>query len=381
MRIDEIHLRGIRLPFVNEFSHSLKKGVFADNFVVETISEVGELRGYGEGAPRSYVTGESWDTVQQSIGLFLEKGVFPWELDDVSQIWDFVDSLPNDKRHNAALCGLEMSLLDLMGKKENRSISEYFSQAASCSEVTYGAVLPLGDRTMIIELARLVKKLGIDRLKLKMNHDYVQNETVVDAVASVFTEGCDLKIDVNGAWGHESAMRHLTLIRDSGIRAVEQPMRPGDPAIGDFSEMLKSWGVMVMADESACSLSEVKQLVRDGHYNMINVRLSKCGGFRRSLEIIEYLRQQGVVFQIACQLGESGLLSAAGRKLSLLCRDALYHDGSYDALLLRENVTENHVSFGPGGKAGPIEGPGFGVKVSRRNLDHLTDTPVIAFRR
>jgi muconate cycloisomerase len=381
MRIDEINLRGIRLPFVNEFSHSLKKGAFADNIVVETVAESGDLRGYGEGAPRSYVTGESRDTVQQSIGLFLEKGIFPWELNDVSQIWDFVDSLPDDKRHNAALCGLEMSLLDLLGKKEKRSVSEYLPQGFSCNEVTYGAVLPLGESAVIIEIARFIKKIGIDRLKLKMNHDYDQNKMVVDAVSSVFKEGCDLKIDVNGAWDHERAIKHLTLIRDSGIKAVEQPMRPGDPDIGDFSETIRSWGVMVMADESACSFSEVQQLVREGHYNMINVRLSKCGGFRKSLQIINYLREQRIGFQIACQLGESGLLSAAGRILSLLCKDALYHDGSYDALLLKENVTENHVSFGLNGKAGPLGGTGLSVGVSRRNLERLSDTPVITFRR
>ena len=381
MRIDEIILRWIRLPFVNEFSHSLKRGAFADNIVVEAVAEGGDIRGNGEGAPRSYVTGESRDTVQQSIGIFLTKGLFPWELEDVSQIWDFVDSLPDEKSHNAALCGLEMSLLDLLGKKEKCSISEYLPQDFSCDEVSYGAVLPLGGRAVTIEMARFIKKIGIDRLKVKMSDEYDQNKMAIDAVSAVFTEGCDLKIDVNGAWDHEKGIKHLTLIRDSGIRAVEQPMRPGDPDIRDFSETMRSWGIMVMADESACSLDEVKQLVRDGHYNMINVRLSKCGGFRKSLRIVNYLRKQRIGFQIACQLGESGLLSAAGRILSLLCKDALYHDGSYDALLLKENVTENDVFFGLNGKAGPLGGTGLGINVSRRNLERLSDTPVITFRR
>ncbi len=381
MRIDEIHLRRVRLPFVNEFSHSLKRGVFADNVVVETIAQGGELRGYGEGAPRPYVTGESQDTVPPSIGRFLERGTFPWDLHDVSEVWDFVDGLPDDKKDNAALCGLEMSLLDLLGNKENRSISEYFSQRLSCDEIRYGAVLPLGKREVITKTAGFIKKMGIDRLKLKMNHDFDQNKMVIEAVSSVFSEGCDLRIDVNGAWDREKAFRHLTLLRDFDIKAVEQPMMPEDQDIAEFAETVKSWGVRVMADESACSFAEVVQLVNDGHYDMVNVRLSKCGGFRKSIRTIDYLREQRVGFQIACQLGESGLLSAAGRILSLLCRDALYYDGSYDRLLLKENVTENHVSFGGNGKAGPIGGHGLGVKVSRRNLELLTSTPVVTFRR
>ncbi len=381
MRIDEIRLRCVRLPFATEFSHALKKGAFADNVIVETVAEGDRLRGYGEGAPRPYVTGESQDTVPKSLEFFFESGTFPWKLHDVSEIWDLVDSLPDEKKHNAALCALEMSLLDLLGKKENRSINEYFSQNLSCDRVYYGAVLPLGERAVIVEIARFIKSMGIERLKLKMNHNFDQNKMIVDAVSSVFRAGCDLKIDVNGAWDLETGLRHIPLIRDFHIKTVEQPMRPGDPQIGDLANTLQSLGVTVMADESACSFSEVKQIVHEGHYNMMSVRLSKCGGFRKSLRTINYLREQGIPFQIACQLGESGVLSAAGRALSLLCRDARYHDGSYDELLLKENVTINPVSFGRNGKAGPLGGSGLGVQVSRPKLERLSDKRIVTFRR
>jgi muconate cycloisomerase len=106
---------------------------------------------------------------------------------------------------------------------------------------------------------------------------------------------------------------------------------------------------------------------------MINVRLSKCGGFRNSLKIIDYLRLNKTPFQIGCHLGESGILSAAGRVLCLLCRDAVYYDGSYDEYMLKENTTFENVSFGPGGKAGPLAGPGLGVEINMQNLKQLSD--------
>jgi len=105
---------------------------------------------------------------------------------------------------------------------------------------------------------------------------------------------------------------------------------------------------------------------------MINVRLSKCGGFQNSFRIIDQLRTNGLSFQIGCQLGESGILSAAGRALGLLCRDAKYYDGSYDRFMLKENITTEHVSFGPGGEAGPLDGPGLGVKINKENLMRLS---------
>ena len=72
-------------------------------------------------------------------------------------------------------------------------------------------------------------------------------------------------------------------------------------------------------------------------------------------------------------MGESGILSAAGRILCLLCGDAVYCDGSYDEFLLKQNVTVEDVSMGPGGEADPLNGPGLGVEVSDKNLACLSE--------
>ena len=89
--------------------------------------------------------------------------------------------------------------------------------------------------------------------------------------------------------------------------------------------------------------------------------------------MIERIRSSGLSFQIGCSLGESGILSAAGRVLSLLCKDAIYYDGSYDKFLLKENVTIEDVSFGLGGKAGPLDGPGLGVVINKESLMRLSN--------
>ena len=91
-----------------------------------------------------------------------------------------------------------------------------------------------------------------------------------------------------------------------------------------------------------------------------------------ALKMINMVRAHGLFFQVGCQLGESGVLSAAGRTLSLFCMDALYHDGSYDALLLKENITTEDITFEHGGWAGSLEGAGFGAAVDIEKLDKLS---------
>ncbi len=372
MQIHEVKIYPITLPFLYEFSHSIRKISSAKNIVVELIADHGEIKGYGEGAPRSYVTGETQKSATISIRKIIEKDAFPWDLNDISQIWDFVDRLPNGKEQNAAICALEMALLDLLGRGKNKSIIEYFPHDFLNNRIYYGVALPLVDKKRILEMARLIKDMGINQLKLKMGKNFNKNKEIVEAIHQVFGNGSDLKIDVNGVWNRELAVKHIPLIKDHHIRIVEQPMMPDSHEVAEFAKKMQEDQVKIMADESACSFEDVENVARNGHYNMINVRLSKCGGFRKSFRIIHYLRERGIPFQIACQLGESGLLSAAGRILSLLCRDALYHDGSYDKFLLKENVTVENVSFGYGGSAGPLGDNGLGVQINARNLERLS---------
>jgi len=373
MLIEQLNVHKISLPFSGDFSHSRKKGSSANNIIVEVIANHGETKGYGEGAPRRYVTGESQESVIKTINHLLQEDSFPWELNDVSQIWDFVDRLPDRKEHNSAICALEMALLDSLSKSQNKSALEYFQKDFYTSTIYYGATIPLVNNQRAMEVCRLIEKMRIDKLRLKMGKDLEQNKEAIKIVRLVFGNNCDLRIDSNGAWDYELALKHVPLVKEYKVKVVEQPMMPTDPGIADLSSTMQTNGIILMADEAACSLREVETIVRKGCYKMINVRLSKCGGFRRSLRTIDKLRARGLSFQIGCQLGESGILSAAGRALSLLCRDAVYYDGSYDKFLLKENITIEDVSFGPGGKAGPLDASGLGVKINRENLMQLSD--------
>lgn len=371
MKIHEVRVHLICLPFRVDFSHSCRRGSFSDNIVVEVISDGGKVRGFGEGAPRTYVTGESHETAPASIRYLLSQAFFPWDLSHFSEIWAFIDRLPDFKEHNAALCAVEMAMLDALGKAQHCSVTEYFSSGFSTDQVFYGAVLPLGNKKRIMEFSRVIQSLGISRLKVKLSGVFGENQGILEGVREVFNGACELKADVNGAWDLKTALEHIPLLNHHGVCIIEQPMRPRDPDLAEFSNEARRHGMKLMADESACSMGETVEMLAEGHFDLMNVRLSKCGGFRRSLRIVEFLRSRKTPFQIACQLGESGLLSAAGRTLSLLCRDALYHDGSYDRYLLRENITKENVSFGYGGKAGPLGGVGLGVEVDPVSLERV----------
>ena len=363
------------MPFTGEFSHSLRKRLWVRNIVVILVDENGEILGCGEGAPRPYVTGETLETVEENIRYLTGREDFPGELETVDQIWRMIDALPATKEMNASICALEMALLDAFARYKKKRVLDLFAKDYYTDSINYGAAIPLGTEELVNHVCFKIKNLGINKLKLKLGRDYSHNRMLLTTVDRIFQDGYDLKADVNGVWTYKTGLQHIELINDYKVKILEQPMSPEDPEIAGLSSETKKYNIDLMADESACTLDDLYILSENRHYQMINIRVSKCGGLRRSLSMINYIRNSGMKFQIGCQLGESGLLSSAGRILSLLSNDSVYYDGSYDNLLLAENITDSDVSFSYGGKAYPLMGAGLGVNVNinkiRKMSEHL----------
>jgi muconate cycloisomerase len=206
-----------------------------------------------------------------------------------------------------------------------------------------------------------------------MGRDLGQNRASLKTARQVMDGGCELRVDVNGAWDLDMAKEHLPLLVSHGVSVLEQPLMPEDPNWRELADILRTRGVKLMADESVCSMEDLNKAMTEGYFDLINVRLSKCGGFSNSLKMIERIRDTGLTYQVGCQLGESGILSAAGRALCAISSDALYYDGSYDAFLLEGNLTTEHVTFGHGGKAIPLKEPGLGITVDKTSLDRFSD--------
>jgi L-alanine-DL-glutamate epimerase-like enolase superfamily enzyme len=112
--------------------------------------------------------------------------------------------------------------------------------------------------------------------------------------------------------------------------------------------------------------------VEQGTADLLNVRLSKCGGIIPSLRIIAFAQRSGLGVQLGCHPGETSLLSAAGRQVASRIDGLRYVEGSYDRHILAANLTEHDLTFGYGGRARALDGPGLGVDVDPGALAAMT---------
>ena len=163
--------------------------------------------------------------------------------------------------------------------------------------------------------------------------------------------------------------RLLNQLRAFDITAVEQPVAASD--LEGTRRVGQETGLNVIADESLVTLDDAVNLIREQACDVFNVRVSKCGGLISSLRIAELGLEAGVKVQVGAQVGETSLLSAAGRHLAAHLSEVEYVEGSFGTHLLSEDITRDPVMFGYEGRGSLVMGAGLGVEVDDETLERL----------
>lgn len=374
MRLSGAEAFLVRLPLRLSVRHALASRRESLNLFVKLRDDQGN-EGWGEGVPRDYVTGESAATsFAHLVEVLLPSlcgGVVEAPDDLLPAVARLIAPSPGTQ---TCCCAAELALFDLAGKAFRRSAASWFGGRLRDS-VGYSAVLPLLEPDARTAFLRGARKLGVRHLKVKAEGD-VWQEALAEARAALGA-AVTLAVDANGSWDLAAAIGHLRAMARFDVAWVEQPLARGREH--EIPELAASSAIPLMADESLTTVEEARQLVRQGGYRLFNLRLSKLGGLTASHRIARIAEGGGVLVQVGCQVGESSLLSAAGRLLAATLPGFAALEGSYGTRLLESDVTDEPYEFGPGGEAVVQRTAGLGITVAPERLAPLViDSAVIA---
>jgi len=286
-----------------------------------------------------------------------------FELDEVlgflSRVFkeDVLDACP------AAACAAELALLDLAGRVFGLSMGQMLGPAGG-NELTYSAVIPLTAIGQLQEILGLIQALGLSQVKIKVGRD--DDLERVAFIRKALGPEVSLRVDANGAWSVPEAVERIGGLAELGVEAVEQPVSGDD--IEGLAEVTRRVHPLVLADESVCTPAQARTLIKERAVGGFNLRLSKCGGPARTLQLLDLARQAGLSCQLGCQVGELGLLSAAGRHLALAQPGFIYLEGALTSFVLDKDIIAEDITFGYGGKLEALTEPGLGVVVMESRL-------------
>jgi muconate cycloisomerase len=236
--------------------------------------------------------------------------------------------------------------------------------------VRYSAAITSSDGLKLQLVAWAYRLYGFQQVKVKVGIAGQDDVARLRAVRRRVGTGVRLRVDANEAWPASQAVERIRALEPFGLEWVEQPV-PNDE-IAAMPGVRKRVGTPIILDESLCGPNDAERAVSGGWCDAFNVRLSKCGGFISGLRLAQFAKRNGLGYQLGCQVGETAILSAAGRHFAASVGGLIAVEGSFDRHLVRERLSRGDITFGRGGWAPSLAGPGLGITIDSDAVERVT---------
>ena len=374
MRIDKAKLFHLNIHFKVNFVHAMASRSYSDSIII--MLEGNGFKGYGEAVVRDYVSGSLGEKndILNNARIAAEEIIRTFKVKElrIANLKSYLSGLKIEVSRLPILCAVETALLDILCKAEGKDVYELLDTEPVHKKITYGGTLPILAVKAAEKLLTGFKQLGITNLRVKLNNNIKYSKEILKKARLILGDNFDLRVDANASWNLESAFSSLKICREYDVSTVEQPFGRGSKLFPKLINSQEAKNFHFVADESALTVEDVCKAGQDKSFDMINIRLSKNGGLFKSLLLAEKAEEYGIKYQVGCHVGETGILSSAGRVLASLVNNPVYSDGSYDEYLLSDNITKANLTFGTGGEASIIRGKGLGFEIDESKLRRLS---------
>ena len=397
---------------MRSFEHAAATRDQADAVIVRAVFSDG-LAGWGETLPRPYVTGETLESVVSDLEGIIWPALAEADFSGVeAEVAAAIAAIPtagaDGRCVNAAACAAELACVDAHMRRRGLSspagllahphrpegrlplagggvhphslLAEASRPHAEEADIPHpcGRIAPrvtgvLGSAAAgkTARRLRLMWWYGLRDFKLKLGlgaaADSANLAVVRARLAGALSAGrCTLRVDVNGGWTADETPARVAELAAMGVCAVEQPVFCG---AGELVELARRCELPLIADESLLTDSDAEALLVEPAKVWWNVRISKNGGLVRAGRLAARAAAAGSTVVLGCMVGESGILSAAQRRLlQAIGPGVRFVEGNYGRLLLGGDIVRHSPRFGYGGRLKVLGGAGLGVEVEPARL-------------
>lgn len=284
----QMQIETVELPLARPFS--ISRGTRTAVTVIRVTLEERGFIGRGECTPTAHYqeTAESVSQQLQAVRQAVENGI---TIDDLQRL------LPPGSARNA----LDCALWRLNAALSKQTLWQYLNIQPPQSVIT-AETLSLDTLSNMANMAQEAVSRGALLLKIKLDRDLILEKVAAIRQAA---PNVTLIVDANEAWSGLDLDSLLKSLAAYHVAMVEQPLPAGnDAALADFAH-----AIPVCADESCHHQGDIAGL--RGRYDMINIKLDKCGGLTEALAMVEEAKQHGLRLMMGCMLGSSLAMEAA----------------------------------------------------------------------
>jgi len=287
---------------------------------------------FGEAPATKAVTGEDIYSIISSIAFVKEDliSLSPSEAKTILHLSEIGSS---------AKAALDMAILSLLSQNKNKK------NIILQTDIT----ISLKDSKQMFEDAKEAVVNGMKILKVKFGKD-INHAIEVSKKLSMLD--AKLIIDANQAWSLEDTIRYIDKIKSVKLELIEQPVIASK--LDELKTITNYSDIPILADEAVFTLKDAKEVVENACADMINVKLMKCGGVTKAIEILKYAREKNVKCMLGSML-EGPISINAALNLAMEYSDIIEFIDLDSPLLYKEPSNELEFEFN-------------GCEITRKNI-------------
>lgn len=199
-----------------------------------------------------------------------------------------------------ALAAVDLALWSLAGAREGRPIAAMLADEP-LESVPVNATIGAVDRAGAASLAAEAVAAGFSCVKLKVGAG--DDAGRVAAVRAAAGPQCALRLDANGAWDVETAVRTIDALAPAGLELVEEPVH----GLAALREVRERTAVRIAMDETCAEPGALAS----GAADAVCLKISRAGGISALLAQAALVRTTGAEVYLASTLdGPLGIAAA-----------------------------------------------------------------------
>jgi o-succinylbenzoate synthase len=316
MNIFDIRWYPYSIPFRDTFSTAhgqltVREGAIVEVIATNSLSARQSLSGFGEIAPMPEFRGESLATALAALPTCSTqlRGKSLTTALNILYAEQERTTLPA-----ATLCGLEIALLDALGKAQDQSMSQLLTtqHTPPRTSVQVNAVVGAATTETATTNARAAVAAGFHCIKLKVGQGEQADIERIGAVRAAIGPDIQLRLDANEGWSFEQAVAILNTCAPYHIQYIEQPLKANDLAA--MSALRRAVPIPIAADEALHDLESAQRILAQQVADLLIIKPQLAGGLRMAQQMVHLATEHHVQCVVTSTI-ETGIGIAAALHL------------------------------------------------------------------
>ena len=355
MKVTSLETTIVSVPYRHRETSSRVRRDGVTDVLVRIGTDTG-LVGWGEGCSGADVV-----SVEAAVKAMAPMviGRDPWAreaiADDVftTGLWDY-----RPMTGNFAFSGIDMALWDLCGKDCRQPLYNLFGGLRRES-VDYFCYLSIGNPEEVAAQCRAGLERGYTVFYVKVGIDFQAEFEMVKAIRRTIGPDCKIRVDANGRWSVNEALRNLAELDAFRIDFAEQPV-PAEP-VRNMAELRARTPVALCSNEGLGRVSDCWEVIRSRAADVLCFSSTWVGSLAHFARLSHAAHLEGIK---VCKHthGELGIAAAAHQHV-LLTLPNIVDGHQQTASIMADDVLAEPLPIADGPTWGVPQGEGLGIRV------------------